>query len=106
MVAACEDQRYPPFSCRCVFAVVVDWYRLSNVFAVCSIAVIALAGVIGLSNSSFFKTSISDKISMFFFTACLSPVLFHENPKPEKRRGNDGQGRKNGQGRKRRSGEE
>ena len=100
MVAACEDQRYPPFSCRCVFAVVVDWYMVSIVFAVCSIAVIALRAVIGLSNSSFFKCSISDKICMFFFTACLSPVLFHENPKPEKRRGKDGQGRK------RRSGEE
>ena len=38
--------------------------------------------------------------AIVFFKACLSPVLFHENPKPEKRRGNDGQGRK------RRSGEE
>ena len=70
-----------------VFAVVVDWYRLSIVFAVCSIAVIALAGVIGLSNSSFFKASISDKISMFFFTACLSPVLFLYGCDPVSRAG-------------------
>ena len=69
-------KRYLSLHCRCVFAVVSDWWRRSIVLAAAVTALTALVGVSRLPFSSICSISMSLKISIFFFTACISPQLF------------------------------
>ena len=87
-----KTKPYLSFTFRCVFAVVSEWWRASIVLAVSLIALTALLGVSRRPFSSVCSISMSLKISIHFFTACISPQLFRTgcDTQCRKRRTDDG----------------